>query len=296
MGRNLAAGFDLFQVRNNFIESDFSTETSGAGLRLGFPVSENNRLRLRYVVRRETLQPDDSLCSGPDAALLPICGLESTTWLSLFGYTLTSDHRDDFLEPSRGYYMNIQQDLAGLGGDIHFLRTEIDARWYYSPFRRGFLEDFIFSLRGAGGYIFDWGSDGRLRPNDRFYKGGASFRGFEPAGVGPRSDITSNALGGRMYAIGTGELGFPMPTPEELGLDAALFVDFGTVGLLTDGDIGGVGLRSFVHDDLTFRSSVGLSVFWDSPFGPVRLDFARVLSRERYDQTEAFRFSGGTRF
>jgi len=99
-----------------------------------------------------------------------------------------------------------------------------------------------------------------------------------------------------MYAIGTAEIGFPLPTPGDLGLDAAVFADFGTVGLLTDEDIGGANLRPFIFDDLTLRASVGVSVFWDSPFGPVRLDFAQVLAREDYDQTESFRFSGGTRF
>jgi len=311
LGRNLAAGFDLFQVRNNYIESNFSTETSGAGVRLGFPISEHNRLNLNYTLRRETIEPDDGYCNpsryiedadmdgNDDDGYIPlprVCTLETTTWLSMAGYTFTSDHRDDFLEPHNGYFMSISQQVAGLGGDIHYVRSEIDTRLYYSPFRRGFLDDVVFSLRGTGGYIFDWSGDGNLRPNDRFFKGGASFRGFEPSGVGPRSTITRDAIGGRMYAIGTAEIGFPLPTPGELGLDAALFADFGTVGLLTDDDIGGSIARQYVMDDLTMRASIGVSVFWDSPFGPVRLDFAHVLAREEYDRTEAFRFSGGTRF
>jgi outer membrane protein insertion porin family len=42
--------------------------------------------------------------------------------------------------------------------------------------------------------------------------------------------------------------------------------------------------------------STGLSVNWKSPFGPVRLDFAKVIKSEDYDQEEAFRFSAGTSF
>ncbi len=315
LGRNLAAGFDIFQVRNNFIEAGFSTETSGAGVRLGFPVSENNRLNLRYTVRRETVEPESGLCSpsryivdvlpAPDGdgidddgfiPLPAVCRLEGATWLSLLGYTFNSDHRDDFIEPTRGYFMSLKQDMAGVGGDIHFLRTEIDARVYHSPFRRGIFQDVVFSLRGTGGYVFDWGNDDGLRNNDRFFKGGATFRGFKRSGIGPRNIINRNAQGGRIYAIGTAEIGFPLPTPDELGLDAAIFTDFGTVGLLTDDDIGGPQFRPFYNDDLSFRQSVGISIFWDSPFGPVRLDFAEVLGREKYDITESFRFSGGTRF
>ena len=313
LGRNLAAGFDLFQVRNDFVESNFATETSGAGVRLGFPISEYNRLSLRYTLRRESVLPDDGYCSvsrwlvdedddGVDdrgfTPLPVVCNAEGTTWLSLLGYTFTSDHRDNSQEPTSGFFMNVQQDLAGAGGDTHFLRSEIDTRVYYSPFRRGFAEDITFSLRGAAGYVFDWGQDDGLRTNNRFFKGGASFRGFEPSGVGPRSLLTRTAIGGRAYMIGTAEVGFPLPTPDSLGLDGALFADVGTIGLVTDGDIGGPGIRqqSFIQDDLSLRASVGVSVFWNSPFGPVRLDFAEVLAREDYDVTETFRFSGGTRF
>ncbi len=311
MGRNLAAGFDIFQVRNNFIESNFSTETTGAGVRLGFPISENNRVNLTYTIRRETIDPEDGFCNpsryivdededGEDddgfIPLPPICESEEATWISLAGYTFTSDMRDDFLEPRRGTFFSLSQQVAGLGGDIRYVRTEVDTRFYHAPFSRGVLEDVVFSLRGTGGYIFDWGGDDGLRRSDRFFKGGATFRGFEPSGIGPRSAVTGDPIGGRMYAIGTAEIGFPLPTPGELGLDAAIFADFGTTGLLTDSDIGGAEFRQFVRDDLTFRSSVGVSVFWDSPFGPVRLDFAHVLARENYDRTEAFRFSGGTRF
>ncbi len=311
MGRNLAAGFDLFQVRNDFVESQFVTDTSGGGVRLGFPISDTNRVNLRYTVRRETITPDGGLCNvaryfvdtdgdGVDdrgfTPLPAVCRLTGSTWLSLLGYTLNSDHRDNPVDPRRGYILSINQDIAGLGGNIHYLRSEADARWYYSPFERGFMEDVVLTLSGSAGYVFEWGGDVGTRNNDRFFKGGSSFRGFEPSGVGPRSLITGNALGGRMYAIGTVELGLPLPIPEELGVESALFFDFGTLGLLTDEDIGGPNLRPFIQDDLTLRSSIGVSIFWDSPFGPVRVDLAEALSREDYDITESFRFSGGTRF
>jgi len=53
---------------------------------------------------------------------------------------------------------------------------------------------------------------------------------------------------------------------------------------------------SCIRDDLSLRVSAGLSVFWDSPFGRVRLDFSQVFVKEDYDKTESFRFSAGTQF
>ena len=51
-----------------------------------------------------------------------------------------------------------------------------------------------------------------------------------------------------------------------------------------------------IRDDTSLRASAGLSVFWDSPLGPIRFDFSQVLAKEDYDNTETFRFSTNTRF
>ena len=64
-----------------------------------------------------------------------------------------------------------------------------------------------------------------------------------------------------------------------------------------DGRIGGQMRRhAFARDDLGLRASAGLSVFWTSPLGPIRLDFSQVLAKEVYDKTETFRFSTSTQF
>ena len=116
-------------------------------------------------------------------------------------------------------------------------------------------------------------------------------------------------IGGKVYAIGTAEIHIPLPLPKEYGIQAALFSDFGTVGLvdnttkaLNDNlafwvDPDGDGLFSKpIQDDLALRVSAGVSVSWESPFGPVRFDLSRVLRKEEYDRTEGFRFSAGTTF
>ena len=35
-------------------------------------------------------------------------------------------------------------------------------------------------------------------------------------------------------------------------------------------------------------------VLWASPLGPIRFDYAYALTKDKYDVTQAFRFSGGT--
>ena len=99
------------------------------------------------------------------------------------------------------------------------LRTDIEAAWFH-----GFTKDFIFSITGSAGYVAGWAGDD-VRINDRYYKGGLTFRGFETAGIGPRDTSLqrADALGGKAYAITTVELTVPTFLPEQYGIKAALF-------------------------------------------------------------------------
>ena len=110
-----------------------------------------------------------------------------------------------------------------------------------------------------------------------------------------------NALGGKLYAIGTLALSFPIPfAPEEFGVSGEFFTDFGTVGLLDDVDRNRRASDLFsvfrVDDSASLRASVGVSIMWNSPFGPIRFDFSKVLAHEDYDKTQSFGFATNTRF
>jgi outer membrane protein insertion porin family len=181
--------------------------------------------------------------------------------------------------------MGFSQDFAGLGGSVQYIRNELSGGVY-----QGIVKDVIASFTASGGYILGWGGDD-VRLNDRFFRGGSTFRGFEVSGIGPRDIRTDDALGGKIYGVGTVEVSFPLGLPEEFGIKGSLFGEFGTVGQLDSADMG-----PMIRDDLSLRASAGVSIFWDSPFGPVRIDIAQPFMKEDYDKTEAFRFSAGTRF
>jgi outer membrane protein insertion porin family len=142
-------------------------------------------------------------------------------------------------------------------------------------------------LRLRDGYIFGINDDVRI--TDRFFRGGATFRGFDEAGIGPRDVMTDDALGGNLYYLGTAELSFPLGLPEEFGILGSVFTEAGS---LMDIDDSG----PFIEDEGSLRASVGVGVFWESPFGPIRLDFAHAVRKEEYDETQFFRFNIGTRF
>lgn len=305
LGRDLAAGVDLYSYRYDLSDYTlYETTTIGAGTRLGFPLSLNMRGSLRYTLRQDEVDiVDPALCDPTSGFVSPsLCAQEGTFLTSMIGYGIRLDRRNDYLNPTRGFYAAFNQDLAGVGGDVNYIRTETEAGWYH-----GFTRAFILSVTGSAGFVGGWAGDS-VRINDRFFRGGNDFRGFETAGIGPRdlSLSRSDALGGKAYAIGTVELTVPTFLPEQYGIKAAVFTDFGTLGLLDDADklclppgtaTCPVGQKDpDVRDDLSLRASAGLSIFWRSPMGPIRFDFSQVLAKEDYDKTETFRFSTSTRF
>jgi outer membrane protein insertion porin family len=358
--RNMALGFDLFLTQSDFYDiAGFENSIVGVGGRLLFPLSDQDQIGMRYNLRSDDLKLDDN----PNSATYTNCGTAAFFRSSLcdqqggqltsaFGYTLSMNRTNDYINPTRGFDLNFSQDIAGLGGDVNYLRNEFRGSMYH-----GFAPGWTLTGRLEAGYIDSWGDEG-IRINNRFFKGGNSFRGFDVAGLGPREvryyyDTTEvaldvgvqppefsvprlntdgtqmvndagqlidqsaardasgnllpakvqayNALGGKAYAIGSLELSFPIPyVPEELGIDGAFFTEFGTLGLLDDADRDRRADSTFeayrVDDSASLRASAGVSIFWDSPFGPIRFDFSQILAKEEYDRTESFRFSTNTRF
>jgi len=323
LNRDVAAGIDLYGYRYDLSDySAYKTTTYGVTFRANFPLSIDSRGAVRYTLRQDEIEIDDFYCDRSSGAIVSaaFCEQVGTFLTSLIGYGARIDRRNDYLNPTRGWYVDFNQDVAGLGGDVNFVRTDLESGWFH-----GFNKDFILSVTGSGGYVVGWAGDA-VRINDRYYKGGLNFRGFETAGIGPRDTSLqrADALGGKMYAIGTVELTVPTFLPEQYGIKAALFTDFGTLGKLDKEDkvyqVGDVdclqptianpadptqqianlatpGTRNIcIRDDLSFRASAGVSVFWKSPMGPIRFDFSRVLAKEDYDKEETFRFSTSTRF
>jgi outer membrane protein insertion porin family len=327
LGREMSAGVDVYSLHTDFLdESSFENQSTGFGLRTGFQMSERTSLGLTYSLFLDSTDIADfqiDLVDG-DPSTLPntfvdrcsdavpplqrplLCDQEGDFLTSRIGYSFNWDRRDNSNRATRGFDLSVSQNLAGLGGDVHYLSTELEGGWYYGLPWRGWR----LSLRGTAGYIFGY-NDEEVRINDRFFKGGASFRGFDVAGLGPRQMLVSDAtgeilqlgdsLGGNLYAIGTLQMDVPLPLPESFGVGAALFTDFGTVGILDDSSTRSIpgsvaGQTYIVEDEASLRASAGVSFFWDSPFGPVQFDFAYPFASEDYDREEEFRFSTRTRF
>jgi len=280
--RDLSAGFDVFRrTRDNRDESSFDQRDIGFALRLGYPIAEFLRQRAFYSLTQTTIE------DVPTTASRFVREQEGQRLVSLVGQELSYDRLDSRLDPTDGYRLSLVTEVAGLGGDTQFLRGRLGAA-YFVPV----ADNWILSFSGEAGQVYGIGEDVAI--SDRFFLGGDRLRGFASAGVGPR-DLTNgadDALGGNIFYRGSVEMQFPLGLPQELGVRGRVFSD---VGSLWNADVSprpGEDLR----DENALRASVGVGISWASPLGPIRVDFARAVAKQDYDETEAFRFSVGTRF
>lgn len=313
LDRNLAAGFDLFYKEVDFTnEASFRERNAGGDIRLGFPIADDTQLGLRYRFERQTIY------DVSEDASLAVQTAEGTFNTSSVGYTVAYDTRNVVNSPTAGAFVSLSQDLAGVGGDVRYLRSVADARAYYPVTNKITLVG-----RAQGGVISGWGGDD-VRVADLFFKGGETVRGFDRAGFGPRDacedpvtgqqvgHCTKDALGGEIYWATTAELRFPFPfIPDNLGMQGAFFVDAGSLWdpsqiATTAVDAGNLDdcnkkakncvRPSFINDSSMPRVSAGFSLIWQSPLGPLRADIAEALLHAEFDRTELFRFGASTNF
>ena len=190
--------------------------------------------------------------------------------------TLTFDNRDQYLSPTRGGRSRFFLEGAGsiLGGDNEFIRSFIDASWYFPlPLK------LVLNLRGKIGILEPYG-DKESPINERYYVGGiATVRGYEYGRAGPIDPVTDDPIGANRMVVFNSELIFPIAS--ELGLKGAVFFDAG---------------KGFdKYSDLSpIRTSVGAGIRWFSPFGPLQIYVGFPLNPDPGEKSNVIDFSVGT--
>jgi outer membrane protein insertion porin family len=298
LGRNLSGGFDLFATDLDYSRyTSYRTRSIGGDFTLGFPLTEgaaNSRLAGVYALRSDEVYVDSSLCiPGQYLVSRTLCDQRGSYVTSSVGFSYRVDTRDDPIKASRGLLFIASQNFAGVGGTVRYVKSTVDLQVY-----RGLMPNVILMIEGQAGDVEPWGND-YVRINDRYYRGGDTFRGFQIAGIGPRDVLYGDALGGKFYAQGTMELSFPNGLPEQYGINTALFAEAGTLGILDSREkidpTTGLADPS-IHDELALRASAGITVYWKSPMGPLRFDLSQIIRKQPYDRTETFQFRTSTRF
>jgi len=350
----VALGLDLFQrqqLANSYIS--YGTSTLGFSPRLGFALREDLSLQLRYSIYQQKISLPSFLancnnnasntllafnpspafaaangidlastnglgCYADGEASLPVRRELATgrTLTSSVGYSLNYNTLDNNKNPTDGLLVDFRQDFAGVGGDVTYLKSAADLK-YYTPL----VADIVGLIHVQSGILNKIGSN-ELRMLDHFQMGPNLVRGFAPNGIGPR-DInpfgTGDALGGTKYWGASAELQMPFWfLPKEVGLKGAVYADAGGLydyqgptswTFTNEANVAGCTpptrsptVTSGTCTGLQFdsgnvvRSSVGVGLIWASPFGPLRFDYAVPITKGPFDRVQQFKFGGGTSF
>lgn len=282
LGRDLTFGMDINYATTDFDNASYDTTIISLKPSLTFPVGENSRLQVYYEMASEEIV-NVSVDSSPI-----IQAEAGDLFRSSIGYSYTYDLLRGGLNPNRGVRLTFSQELAGLGGDVEFIRTR-----GFAVAQRDILNEEV-TLRAIleGGTISSLGG-GSTRVTDRFFLSSRQLRGFDSRGVGPRDTGAADpdVLGGNAYAALRFEADFPIGLPEEYGISGGVFFDAGSLWSL-DNTVG----AAIVDDGFELRTSVGVSIFWDTPIGPLRLNFSKPLKKNPLDDENTFDIAIQTQF
>jgi outer membrane protein insertion porin family len=288
--RNLVTGGDVFLIQtNNLGTQPYDEKRVGFDLRAGYDFNEYLRQVWSYSLVGRTVF---NIQAGASPFITQLAGY---TLLSQVSQAITLDHRDSKVDPHAGYLVSYGTDFAGLGGNVTFIRNNVNGQYFIPLDRFTGNSDWGVSVTGSMGYLFNLGKQEQII--DRFFLGGDNLRGFQIGGAGPHDPVTGDPLGGRFIWTQSTELRFPLPISADIGLSGRAFVD-----------VGGLTEASFINPpqcgnapcqvvaSAAPRLGAGIGLSWHTQFGLLNVDLAPFVLKQAHDQTQIFRFGFGTRF
>jgi outer membrane protein insertion porin family len=199
------------------------------------------------------------------------------------------DTRDSTLFPKEGVYQRILAEIGLPGLDLEYYKLDYKHTWYQP------INQFMtFSLNGEFGYGDTYGSKAFPYFKNYYVGGVNSIRGYDTSAVGkyeqPSDGNFGFFTGGTKRIVGNAEIYFPVPGMKDSSqLRLSTFVDAGNVY---------TSEQSVSLGDL--RYSVGAGISWYSPFGPIKLVFAKALNPKvdanNNDRTQMIQFQMGSQF
>ncbi|MGB4811307.1 MAG: outer membrane protein assembly factor BamA [Methylophilaceae bacterium] len=282
----VSRGFDIYRrdVNTGSLNvSSYSTSSYGAGVRFGIPLNERDGFN--FGLAADFTKVD--LNTASPIQYQNFCG--NTTGCSSNSVVATAgwshDSRDSILFPNNGVLQRLNLEVSLPVLDLNYYKLDYKHAWY-----NNFYKDFTLMLNGEIGYADSYGSKEYPFFKNYFAGGVNSVRGFDTSSLGPRSidPLTgvSYAVGGTKRLLGNAELFTPIPgLKDSKQFRLSAFIDAGNV-YGTD--------QSYSLGDLRYSAGVGIS--WISPFGPLKLIYAKPLNSQTGDLTQSVQFQLGTMF
>ncbi len=288
LGRDVAFNFGISYATAESAQSTVYDTTIGrATTGVTFPMGEYSRLGVNFTLTSTEI----TNVPVTSSAILQAEDARGNELASALGYSYSYRTLNTGLNPDAGILFRWSQDFAGVGGDAEYIRSEALLVGETKIMNGDVTLRAIFeggAVSPLNGYV--------SRATDRYYLNG-KMRGFDFFGLGPRDLVAANrdALGGNFFAVAKFEAEFPLGLPEEYGVTGGVFLDIGTVWGL-DNTAGGPLGADPVDDSAQLRSAVGISIFWDTPIGPLRFNFSRAIEKQPFDIERDFDLTISTTF
>jgi outer membrane protein insertion porin family len=284
LDRNMSLGGSFFVSQSGMTKGSFGSvsqpykvKSYGARLTLGYDITDDLSHEVYYLYKHDRLK-------GGSASSVYIIEQEGKFNTSAVGHNLTYDKTDNRIFPKNGYITSASQEYAGLGGDIKFLKHEVDFNSYKSFADNQYTIKLLVSagvINGVGGK--------KVHIRDRFNLGDPIFRGFSAGGMGPRVKGTKEGLGGQRYYKVTTEFSFPLGLPKEMNVIGNVFLDYGSLWGFDKHKKTQLD-SSDVNTSKKPNISAGAGILWITKVAPIRVDWAIPLKYKKYDDQQRWHF------
>ena len=274
----ISQGFDVFSREidgsNSNVIGRFRSRTLGGGIRFGVPVTEKDTITYGLSYEQTTI---DIFADSPLFYRDFVADFGRTSDAVIVSAGWARDGRDSLIYPTKGTLQRAGVEVGVPGPSQQFYKATYQYQQYF-PLTRFYT----LMLNGELGYGDGYGDTPKLPIFKNFFAGGiTSVRGFRLATVSPK-DENGDPRGGSRRVIGNAEFLFPFPgLQNDKSVRLGAFVD--------------TGMAANSYNLSQLRYSSGLSIFWSSPLGPIKLSVAKALKDQPGDKTEFFQFTvGGT--
>ena len=313
----VSLGYNAFYRTTDYDDLDvdvssYSVDSMGAGVSIGYPISETSRLTYGLTIQQ------DSIDAGRYTVdeIIDFMNQEGDNYLNLkasIGWSESTLNRG--VLATRGHSQSLVLESTVPGSDLSFFKLDYRGQ-LFTPISDNYTLRFHTEL----GFGDSYGSTSELPFYEHYFAGGFnSVRGFEDSSLGPRSTpsrvVVNNQVvydqpdrygrytdpdqdplpfGGNVLIQGGAELLFPLPfVKDQRSLRTSLFWDVGNV-YDTSCASSSPSCNNIDFGDLA--SSVGVGVTWITALGPLSFSLAAPIKKPENADTQVFQFSLGQTF
>lgn len=282
----VSRGFDVYRrdVNTSSLNvASYNTSSYGGGVRFGIPLNERDGINFGLAADFTTVDLNTQSPTQYQKFCGNTTGCSSNSVVASAGWA--HDTRDSIMFTTNGVLQKLSGEISLPILDLNYYKIDYKQAWFKNVYK-----DFTFMLNGEIGYADSFGNKNYPFFKNYFMGGVNSVRGYDNGSLGPRDidPITSQdfAVGGTKRLLGNAELFFPVPgLKDSKQFRLSAFVDGGNVWG-TD--------SNYSLSDLRYSAGVGIS--WLSPFGPLKLVYAKPLNSKAGDNTQNLQFQLGSQF